>query len=437
MSTAQKTELLRPDAVSFPRAYLTVMNGPEKGRAVILEGQTVTVGSDEACQLRLSDPAVSRRHFELSGGPGGYRLRDLRSTNGVFVESVQVLECRLNGRARIQVGRTELKFEPARQTVQWPLSPTDRFGEALGGSTAMRRVFAVLERAAESEASLVLEGEPGTGKELLAREVHLRSARKEHPFVAVDVSSLPEVAAEAALFGQPGKPGAIADAERGTLFLDEVSQLSLPFQARLLRTLEGNTGRGPGNAPNVRLMGSTTRDLEAEVAAGRFRQDLYFKLSALRVRVPPLRERREDVPMLVRKFESRRANGEPLPAQTIEMLGNHDWSGNVRELRSVVERLAAFPDLGEAALEKVLGDAPGRPPPSSRASSGHAELLALPFHEARDRVVEAFEKSYLTEHLRLAQGVVTHAAQRIGLPRQSLHRMLRRLGLSSGDESEG
>ena len=139
MSAEGVTELLQSEVARFPRARLTVAKGPDKGAEVALEGQTVGVGSDEGCQLRLTDPAVSRRHFELSGGPGGYRLRDLRSTNGVFIDDVQMLDARLSGKVRITLGRTELRFEPERQEIQWPLSGSDRFGEAFGRSTAMRR----------------------------------------------------------------------------------------------------------------------------------------------------------------------------------------------------------------------------------------------------------------------------------------------------------
>ncbi len=313
--TAPLTELLRQDSARFPRATLTVVKGPDKGASVVLEGQTVTVGTDDTCQLKLTDSAISRRHCELSGGPGGYRLRDLRSTNGVFVEGVQVLDCRFTDKARISLGRSELKFEPARQQIHWPLSAHDRFGEALGISPGMRRVFAVLERAAEVDSPLVLEGESGTGKELLAREVHRKSRRAEGPFVAIDVTTLPEPLAEVALFGQGDRPGAVSDAQWGTLFLDEISGLSLPLQARLLRVLEGKEsqpgGGGKTPLPDVRLMASSTRDLDVEVKAGRFREDLFFKLSSFRVRVPALRERPEDVPMLARKFEARRDGGAP------------------------------------------------------------------------------------------------------------------------------
>ena len=225
------TEVLHAEVARFPRATLSVIKGPDKGTLVVLEGQTVIIGSDESCQLRLTDGSVSRKHVELSGGPGGYRLRDLRSTNGVFVEGLQVIEARLLDKVRLNVGRSELRFEPDRHEIQWPLSPHERFGEVLGRSTAMRRSFALLERASPTESSIVLEGEAGTGKELLAFAIHGKSARRDAPFVVVDCTST-EPLLDSDLFGHDvssarpaARPGAFEEATQGTLYLDEVTEL--------------------------------------------------------------------------------------------------------------------------------------------------------------------------------------------------------------------
>lgn len=446
--SSEKTEVLRQEVARFPRARLTVTKGSDKGTEVILEGQTVVVGSDESCQLKLTDSSVSRKHFELSGGPGGYRLRDLKSTNGVYVEGVQVMEARLSDKVRLSLGRTELRFEPERHHIQWPLSPHERFGEVLGRSTSMRRIFHILERASGTDSSIVIEGEPGTGKELLARAVHARSPRKDAPFVVVDLNGSSAQLIDADLFGHDvgafsgsrkmARPGGFEEADGGTLFIDEVSELSAPAQAKLLRTLETKEIHRKGNSSakfDARVVASTQKDLEAEVKADRFREDLYMKLSVIRVRVPPLRERNEDIPLLVRQLEAKHKAGEPLSDQTVEMLTRHDWTGNVRELRNVIERLQAFPDMGQTALVKALGKPLSE---SSGKDAGGAELskqlLSMPYHEAKDRVLESFEKSYLLEHLRASNGVVTRAAQRASLPRQSVHRMLRRLGIHAADE---
>jgi DNA-binding NtrC family response regulator len=433
------TELIHAEVAHFPRARLQVLKGPEKGAEVVLEGQTVTVGSDESCQLRLTDPSVSRRHFELSSGPTGYRLRDLRSTNGTFIDSVQILDVKLTEKARILAGRCEMRFAPEREQVAWPLSHAEHFGDAMGHGPGMRRVFAVLERAAGTDSPLVLEGESGSGKELLARALHARSARREGPFVAVDVGSSAEAVLEVDLFGREQIGGALEEAQGGTLFLDEVSALPAPLQARLERTCAaGELKRASGSLTrlDVRLVASTQRDLDTEVRLRRFREDLFFRLAVFRVRVPALRERPEDIPDLVRLFESRApADHTPVSGETLEMLVRHDWPGNLRELRNVVERLCAFPDLGAEALSGVAAKGSKDDAGGGRLRQEMMkQLFSLPYHEAKDRVVDSFEKVYLTEHLRAAQGVVTRAAQDIGLPRQSVHRMLRRLGLHSNED---
>ena len=440
------TEIVRAEVARFPRARLTVSRGPDQGREVWLEGQSLLVGTDESCQLRLSDSSVSRRHLELSGGgPEGYRLRDLDSTNGVVVDGLPVMEARLIKRARLRLGRTELRFEPDREEIEWPLSPSDRFGEALGRSTAMRRVFALLQRAAAGDAPIVLEGEPGTGKELLARTVHQASPRRESAFVVLEVGAFSEPLVEGELFGRPPgpfapkealRPGALEEARGGTLLIDQVHQLSAPAQARLVRALETRELRRQGRSVplEARVIAATQVDLEAEVRAGRFREDLFVRLSVLRVRLPALQERPDDVPMLARAFQARWGRTRALPAETIELLARHPWPGNVRELRAAVERLCAFPELGAAALEMALV----KPMPADAFAScalpeQMKQLLALPFHEARARVLESFERSYLSEQLRLEGGVVTRAALRAGLPRQSVHRLIRRHGLQTAE----
>jgi DNA-binding NtrC family response regulator len=322
--------------------------------------------------------------------------------------------------------------------VECPLSPADRFGDAIGRSTAMRRVFGVLERASASDASIVFEGESGTGKELLARGVHQSGGRRSARFVVLEVEAFSPVLIESELFGRappPGAPkaasrtGALEEAHGGTLVVDQVDALPLVVQARLARVLE--------QAQDVRIIATSRNDLEESVRAGRFRQDLFYRLTAVRVRVPALRERVEDIPLLARHFQSRMKGCAPISSVAMELLTRLPWPGNVRELRTAIERMSALPDLGPRAVhlalvKPTLAEGIDPRPPIEMIQ----KLVALPYHEAKQRVLESFERSYLAEHLRLADGIITHAANRAGLPRQSVHRMIRRLGLTVEPDAE-
>lgn len=427
MALDQLTEVLQADIARFPRARLTVTKGPDKGLEVVLEGQPVVVGSDESCQLKLTDSSVSRRHFELTGGPGGYRLRDLRSTNGVRIEGVQVMDAKLSDKVRLTVGRTELRFEPERHEIQWPLSPHERFGEVLGRSLVMRRLFAVLERAAPTESPVILEGGPGTGKELLAHAIHEKSARREGPFVVVDLGASSEPLMESDLFGHDvstsrpnARPGAFEEAEGGTLYLDEVSELSNALQARVLRALETKEIKRPGVGGvakvDVRVVASTQKDLEAEVKAGRFREDLFFRLRVIELHVPPLRERTEDILPLARQALVRAATREKLPLKELSAEASravlaHPWPGNVRELINAMERAIVLAPGKRIELADLPPDI-ARPLKPSRA---HAE----------NRTLAEIEREAILSTLAAERGSRARTAERLGIGQATLFRKLK------------
>ena len=421
------------------RATLSVVRGPDRGTRLEVERETVVAGAATGCDLVLTDPAVSSRHFELTATRAGFVLTDLGSTNGTTVEGLRVGSCRLDAATSIQIGRTRIRFSPARGSVEVPLSAADRFGSLLGGSAAMRRAFAVLERVAATDATVLLEGESGTGKELAAQSLHAASPRAEGPLVVVDCGAIPEGLVESELFGHErgaftgadrSRQGSFEAASGGTVLLDEIGELPLAVQPKLLRVLEsrrvkrvGSTGSIP---VDVRVVAATNRDLAAEVAAGRFREDLYYRLAVVRVEVPPLRRRREDIPALVRHFVERLAPetgpADPFGPELLAMLERHDWPGNVRELRNVVERLLVLPELGPEAL-----GASAREP--CEEGSFMASLLSRPFHEARTEWTERFEKVYLKGRLAASGGVVLRAAEAAGIPRQTFHRLMRKHGL--------
>jgi DNA-binding NtrC family response regulator len=441
--SAPPTEVIRrPEGAEHlvvQAATVEVTAGPDRGRATGLREGSLVVGSDASCDLVLTDGAVSRRQLEIEATPAGFLLRDLGSTNGTFVGELRVREALLAGAVEIAAGRTRLRFRPGGEALSLPLSPRERFGALLGRSPTMRRCFALLERAAETASTVLLEGESGTGKEVAAESVHQQSPRAGGPFVVVDCGAIAPNLIESELFGHEKgaftgatatRPGAFERADGGTLFLDEIGELGADLQPRLLRFLEKRevrrVGGSDGRTVDVRVIAATNRRLEDRVAAGEFRQDLFYRLAVIRVELPPLRRRREDVPLLALELARRLRPGvDPaswLDERALAVLRSHDWPGNVRELRNVIERLAALPELRP---EAALG------PGASGEGLDAAEeaLTRLPYHDAKDRLLEAFERRYVTALLAEEGGVVARAAERAGVPRQTFFRLIRKHGL--------
>jgi len=423
------------EALRLPRVHLVVTAGPDQGLERTFEGGRVVLGSEPGCDLVLTDPAVSQRHAVLITGPQGTTCRDLGSTNGTLIAGLGISEVTLTGPATLELGGTRVAVSPGEGHLELPLSPRTRFGELLGQGPAMRRVFALLEKAAASEATVLLQGDSGTGKELAARALHQASPRGAGPFIVVDCGALPAALIESELFGHEQgaftgaakqRAGALEQAEGGTLFIDEVGELALDLQPRLLRFLERREVRRVGGAEtrevDVRIIAATNRRLAAEAEAGRFRQDLYFRLAVVQVELPALCEHPEDILPLARRFaaEFREDPGELISAEVARLLTSYGWPGNVRELRNAVERLALVPELGAGPL----GARPeGSPGPSIGA------LANLTFHEARQRWQDLFEQQYLGIQLARAEDKVSWAAKCAGLPRQTFNRLLRKHSL--------
>ncbi|MBL8937604.1 MAG: sigma-54-dependent Fis family transcriptional regulator, partial [Archangium sp.] len=313
----------------------------------------------------------------------------------------------------------------------------------VGGSAVMRRLFGLIEKLAPSETPVLLLGETGTGKEGLARALHQRSTRRKAPFVVVDCGAVAPQLVESELFGHvrgafsgaiADRAGAFVEAEGGTLFLDEIGELPLELQPRLLRALEARQvkrlGEDRPRAVDVRVIAATHRSLQAEVQAGRFRRDLYFRLAVAALRVPPLRERRDDLPQLVRALlvQLGRESFE-LSADLVARLASYDWPGNVRELRNVVAR-AVVSD--EVSLEHVLNPAPASAP-AAPALVPPPPALEVPFKEAKERIVERFTREYLTALEHKHGGNVTQMAKASGLARTYLHDLLAKHGLRGGE----
>jgi transcriptional regulator with GAF, ATPase, and Fis domain len=437
----------RPDgseALLLRRARLAVVKGPDKGAQLLAELPRVLVGSGGECHLRLTDPAVSRQHLELTATERGYLVRDLGSTNGTTAAGLRLGEALIAAETTLLLGETSLRVGPTDETVEIRLSRRRSFGPLLGQSRAMRQVFATLEEVASSAATLLLEGESGTGKEVAAAAVHEASPRREGPFTVVDCAALPPSIVESELFGHErgaftgageARAGALEGADGGTLFLDEVGELPLELQPRLLRFLEsrelkrlGSTQRRP---VDVRIVAATNRQLAREVERGAFRGDLFYRLAVVRLELPPLRERPDDILLLARHFaEALGRDADALIGDEVAaLLLAYRWPGNLRELRNTVERLALIP---AQALDGLRRDATASSAGETAGDAPIGSLAELPFHEARGLWQEQFERQYLATQLERAGGVVARAAARAGLPRQTFHRLARKHGLGSG-----
>ena len=397
----------------------------------------VTIGSHPTNDLVIDEPTVSRFHCELIAEARGVRVRDLGSRNGLTVDGLRVIECFARDGSVVQLGRVRLHVELGAERLVLA-QPLDRFGALVGTSLAMRMAFAVLDRAAATDATVLLEGETGTGKGVIAETLHAEGGRRHGPFVVVDCGALAPSLLDSELFGHERgaftgadarRVGAFEEAHGGTLFLDEIGELPAELQPKLLRVLESRTirplGQNAWRPVDFRLVAATNRDLRAEVNAGRFRSDLYYRLAVVKVTVPPLRERPDDVPALARALLGELgATAEEQAALTapeaIARLQRASWPGNVRELRNYLERSLV-----------LQAPAPLREP-SAPPREGAADL-SLPYADARRRALDAFERAYAEGIVRAHHGKVAAAARAAGIARVYLHRLLRRHGLSTDD----
>jgi DNA-binding NtrC family response regulator len=420
---------------------LLLVEGPRAGEEWAASGDRASIGSHESNDLVLDDPTVSRFHCEVTMTPEGPRLRDLGSLNGTVLDGVAVFDALLRDGATLAMGASVVRFHFRSDSSRVELSPDTRFGRMIGRAPAMRATFALLERAARSNATVLLEGETGTGKGAAAASLHTASSRGDAPFVALDCSAIPPSLLESELFGHErgaftgatiARPGVFEAANGGTVFLDEIGEMQLDLQPKLLRVLEDREVRRVGTnvarKVDVRVIAATNRDLRAEVNAGRVRADLFFRLAVLRVQLPPLRQRAEDVPLLVESILSSLGASAPerealtTPAFLAQLQAAR-WPGNVRELRNCIERCLVFQEA------RVDCDEPSCSP-SMVAEAAEARIDArVPYAAAREHAIERFEREYVQSLLALHAGNVTAAAQAAGFGRVYLHKLMRRHGV--------
>jgi transcriptional regulator with GAF, ATPase, and Fis domain len=417
-------------AVGNERYTLTITTGPDTGRTVDLEGKAV-VGAGGDATIVIADESVSRHHLELEATPEGLRVRDLGSTNGTFLSGARIQQMTVHEEALLTIGTTVLRLGLKDDDV----AGRKGFGKLLGRSAGMQLLFSQLEKAAPTDSTVLILGETGTGKEVVAQSLHDASARREKPFVVVDCGSMAANLIESELFGHvkgaftgasTERKGAFLEADGGTVFLDEIGELPLELQPRLLRVIESGTvkrlGEDQPRKVDVRIVAATHRDLEERVKKGQFRQDLYFRLAVVIARLPPLRERPEDIPMLVRTFIAQMGRGDfELPEQLKRKLAAHEWPGNVRELRNVIERALAG---GEIDVGRGAKGRPARPPPQPGE-----DLAALPFKDAKEKMVDAFTREYIATLLDRNADNITETAKAAGLARNYVHRLVNKFGL--------
>ncbi len=417
--------------------------GSEGGRTIRLEEETVVIGSKPPADLVIADPGISRRHAEVRRAPSGWVLADLGSTNGTFIGAVRVEAVTLADGTVLRVGSTEIAFEAREEGVALdPAPPGERHG-AVAVSRPMRELLAAIERFAPTDLSVVLEGETGAGKEVCARALHAASRRARAPLVVVDCGALSESLVESELFGHErgaftgavaARAGAFEEADGGTIFLDEIGELLPALQPKLLRAIEAREVRRLGSNKvrrvDVRVVAATNRDLAAEVGAQRFRADLFFRLSEVRLRVPPLRERRDDVLPIASAIAREMDPGASLSPEAIAALEAREWPGNVRELANVVRR-AVVAAAGVPVRPEHLGPA-DLPTLPEDAGPKLSIDLRLPLAEARDRVLADFHRLYL-------QGLVDRIgsdpralARHAGVHEKSIFRLLRNAGIKKG-----
>lgn len=426
-----------PPKDTVVRYRLRVKQGPQAGATVSISSVEPTpalLGSGSACSLALSDPHVSRRHLALEVVGTRLRVQDLGSTNGTRVQGLVVLEALLQGGEHIVVGSTVVEVERLDDTRGGPISVSDRFGSLVGSSVAMRRLYPLCERLAASDVPVIIEGETGTGKEVLARSLHESGPRSARPFVVFDCTAVPPSLVEAALFGHERgaftgavetRAGVFEEADHGTLLIDEIGDLDTDLQGKLLRVIEcsevARVGSTKRRKVDVRILAATRRDLDHEIQAGRFRDDLFYRLAVARVELPPLRRRAGDVETLARHFWTELVDGdEPLPREFLDKLVGYRWPGNVRELRNAVARRVALGELDRLG-PRARTTHPSTMPPAPRDAANPLEEvldLGLPLPAARQRLVDAFERRYVERMLEEHGGNVRQAAKASGVARR-------------------
>jgi DNA-binding NtrC family response regulator len=422
---------------------LVVSRGPDAGKRVLLEGPLFVVGKGSSCDLIFPDPTVSRTHFEIAKQGDSFVIRDLGSTNGTTVDGLRIKEAFLLPGSRIAAGKVELIFQPVYEGLEPGAEECEKFGSLVARSPSVKVILGLLRKAAQAGTTVLLSGETGVGKSALAKAIHQEGQRRAGPFVVFDCAAQAPTLIESELFGvikgaftgaTHSRPGACEQAEGGTLFLDEIEDLPLELQPKLLRVLEEREVRRLGASRatklDVQVVAASKVDLDRASREGRFRRDLYFRIAVVEVQVPPLRERKEDIPLLADIFleglMGPSAWSRLTPALK-EELENYSWPGNLRELRNVLERLQCIGPSERQSLTN-FEDSKVSDTPSMNFD------FERPFKEAKEELIDAFERQYLEKLLAKSKGRIAPAAREAGLNRKYFYDLLRKHGLHGSEQ---
>jgi len=428
--------------VRLRKMSILVSKGPDAGRRVSVENERFLVGKDDACDLAIADPTVSRKHFEILKKGDSFLIRDLDSTNGTVLNGTRIREAFLSPSSRISMGNVEMIFQAVYETPDSETDSSEKFGSLKAASSSMKSIFGMLRKAAGKGTTVLLRGETGTGKSVIAKAIHEEGNRKGGPFVVFDCASVAPTLIESELFGArkgaftgafKSRPGACEQANGGTLFLDEIGDLPLELQSRLLRVIEEREVRRLGAIKAVELdmnvIAASRFDLQKAADDGLFRRDLYYRIAVMDMEIPPLRERKEDIPLLCNHFlmdSHGPAAWDRLAPALREELQQYGWPGNIRELRNVLERIQC---TGQEAFQGEK---------ASNEAGENEDILSFnphqPFKEAKEELISAFEKEYLNRLLEKSGGKIAPAAREAGLNRKYFYDLLKKHGLHGGTD---
>ena len=448
----------RPSEIHLRKCKLVLQREDGSTAEYIFDQPSVTLGAMNDNDLVVDDDTVSRYHARIFQEDNAYLVQDNDSTNGTFVNRVQIKEAFLKPGCTVTVGKTDIGFQSLDERVTIEPASRDRFGRIVGKSLRMREIFSILDKIAPTGVTVIIEGETGTGKEVVARTIHEQSRRADLPFVVFDCGAVPENLIESELFGHEkgsftgattSREGLFEVAQGGSIFLDELGELSLDLQPKLLRALEQREIKRVGaNATikvDVRVIAATNRNLEEEVKNGTFREDLFYRLSVVRIILPPLRDRVGDLPLLAKHFLSSGAFNQDIEGNqrvkgisrdALDAMMNYHWPGNIRELLNIVERACAYAEgeyIQQADLpEHISGVKIMRKRAAQSTNNARAErALQMPFKDAKEEWVSDFERDYIANLLSKNDGNISHAAREAAIDRKYFRKLMAKYGLEA------